>query len=167
MEIAALLLCGGAARRFGADKLLAGREPIAARAARNLIAATGRALAVIPLGRTQLRKVLEAAGCDVLETDRTDFGRRALFYDGIPIVVDENQPDDEVRGASGAVTSSIYPIKFGQAEGVMGLEHGGIDIEEIGELETKDATRWRIKWYAGLAIFSELGVARLRGITAA
>ena len=23
----------------------------------------------------------------------------------------------------------------------MGLEHGGIDIEEIGELETKDATR--------------------------
>ena len=49
----------------------------------------------------------------------------------------------------------------------MGLEHGGIDIEEIGELETKDATRWRIKWYAGLAVFSELGVARLRGITAA
>jgi hypothetical protein len=29
----------------------------------------------------------------------------------------------------------------------MGLEHGGIQIEEVGELETKDATRWRIKWY--------------------
>ena len=36
---------------------------------------------------------------------------------------------------------------FGQGVGVMGLENGGIDIEEIGELETKDATRWRIKWY--------------------
>jgi hypothetical protein len=70
-----------------------------------------------------------------------------LFYDGIPIVVDENQPDNEVRGASGAVTSSIYPIRFGQGVGVMGLEHGGIDIEEIGELETKNATRWRIKHY--------------------
>jgi hypothetical protein len=79
-------------------------------------------------------------------------------------VVDENQPDNEVQGTSGAVCSSIYPIKFGQGVGVMGLEHGGIDIEEIGELETKDATRHRIKWYASMAIFSELGVARLLGI---
>jgi molybdenum cofactor cytidylyltransferase len=77
LEIAALLLCGGAARRFGADKLLAGREPLAARAARNLICAMGRALAVIPLGRTRLRAVLEAAGCDVLETDRTESGMGA------------------------------------------------------------------------------------------
>jgi hypothetical protein len=116
--------------------------------------------------RRKLSALRRSSG-NLLEVDRTDFGRRALFYDGIPIVVDDNQPDNEVLGSSGAVTSSIYPIKFGQAEGVMGLEHGGIDIEEIGELETKDATRWRIKWYAGLAVFSELGVARLRGITAA
>ena len=83
MEIAALLLCGGAARRFGADKLLAGTEPIAARAARNLIAATGRALAVIPLGRPRLRAVLEAAGCEVLETDRTESGMGASIAAGV------------------------------------------------------------------------------------
>ena len=77
MRIASLLLCGGAARRFGADKLLAGREPIAARAARNLIAATGSALAVVPLGRPRLREVLEVAGCEVLETDRTEGGMGA------------------------------------------------------------------------------------------
>ena len=124
------------------------------------------ALLMSKRSRRKLSALRRTAG-NLLETDRTDFGRRALFYDGIPIVVDENQPDNEVRGASGAVTSSIYPIRFGQGVGVMGLEHGGIDIEEIGELETKDATRWRIKWYAGLAVFSELGVARLRGITAA
>jgi hypothetical protein len=34
----------------------------------------------------------------------------------------------------------------------------------VGELETKDATRHRIKWYARLAIFREQGVARLEGI---
>jgi HK97 family phage major capsid protein len=124
------------------------------------------ALLMSKRSRRKLSALRRASG-NLLETDRTDFGRRALFYDGIPIVVDENQPDNEVRGASGAVTTSIYPIRFGQGVGVMGLEHGGIDIEEIGELETKDATRWRIKWYAGLAVFSELGVARLRGITAA
>jgi HK97 family phage major capsid protein len=114
--------------------------------------------------RRKLSALRRAAG-NLLETDRTDFGRRALYYDGIPILVDENQPDNEVRGSSGAVCSSIYPIKFG-TEGVMGIENGGITIEEIGELETKDATRHRIKWYAGLAVFSELAVARLGGITA-
>jgi HK97 family phage major capsid protein len=124
------------------------------------------ALLMSKRSRRKLSALRRSSG-NLLEVDRTDFGRRALFYDGIPIVVDDNQPDNEVLGSSGAVTSSIYAIKFGQAEGVMGLEHGGIDIEEIGELETKDATRWRIKWYAGLAIFSELGVARVRGITAA
>ena len=124
------------------------------------------ALLMSKRSRRKLSALRRASG-NLLETDRTDFGRRAIFYDGIPIVVDDNQPDNEVRGASGAVTSSIYPIKFGQGVGVMGLEHGGIDIEEIGELETKDATRWRIKWYASIAVFSELGVARLRGITAA
>ncbi|MDQ3692892.1 MAG: phage major capsid protein, partial [Chloroflexota bacterium] len=60
---------------------------------------------------------------------------------------------------------SIYALKFGQGIGVMGLEHGGIQVETVGELETKDATRHRIKWYAGLALFSELGTARLEGIT--
>ena len=57
-------------------------------------------------------------------------------------------------------------MKFGQGAGVMGLEHGGIQVETIGELETKDATRHRIKWYASMAILSELGVARLKGINA-
>ena len=83
MEIAALLLCGGAARRFGADKLLAGAEPIAARAARNLVAAAGRALAVIPLGSPRLRSVLEGAGCEVLETDRTGGGIGASLAAGV------------------------------------------------------------------------------------
>ena len=40
----------------------------------------------------------------------------------------------------------------------------GIAVGPLGELETKDATRWRIKWYAGVAVFSMLGVARVKGI---
>lgn len=123
------------------------------------------ALLMSKRSRRKLSALRRSAG-NLLETDRTDFGRRALFYDGIPILVDENQPDNETRGSSGAVCSSIYPIKFGP-EAVMGIENGNISVEEIGELETKDATRHRIMWYAGLAVFSELAVARLGGITAA
>ena len=72
-----ILLCGGAARRFGGDKLLAGADPIAPRAARHLAAAVGRVIAVVPPGRAALSRALEAAGCHVLESDRTALGMGA------------------------------------------------------------------------------------------
>ena len=83
MAIAGILLCGGAGRRFGVDKLLAGEEPIVARAARHLKAGAGNALAVIPLKRTRLREVLEAEGCAILESDRTSEGMGASLAAGI------------------------------------------------------------------------------------
>ena len=51
--IAGILLCGGAGRRFGVNKLLAGEEPIAALSARNLKEGVGNVLAVIPLRRPE------------------------------------------------------------------------------------------------------------------
>jgi len=92
--------------------------------------ASGRHNVLVPIG---------------LETDADQFGQRALFYDGIPLVVDEFVSNTQAKGTSGNVCPSIYALKLGQGVGVMGLEHGGIQIEEIGELETKDATRHRIK----------------------
>lgn len=112
--------------------------------------------------RRQLSALRRSSGT-LLETDVDQFGQRALFYDGIPLVVDDFISDTQTQGTADNC-SSIYAIKFGQGTGVMGLEHGGIQIEPLGELETKDATRHRIKWYVGLAIFSELGVARLAGV---
>lgn len=116
--------------------------------------------------RRKLSSLRRASG-NLLETDVDQFGQRALYYDGIPVIVDDFISDAQVQGSSGSVCSSIYAVKFGQGTGVLGLEHSGIAIEPVGELETKDATRWRVKWYCGLAIFSMLGVARLKGITAA
>ncbi|HWV24095.1 MAG TPA: phage major capsid protein [Thermomicrobiales bacterium] len=94
------------------------------------------------------------------------FGQMVETYDGIPIVVDDFVPDNQTQG-SGSNLSSIYAMKFGIGTGLMGLENGGIQIERVGELETKDATRTRIKWYCGLALYSELGAAKLTGITGA
>ena len=123
------------------------------------------ALLISKRTRRKLSALRRASG-NLLETDVNAFGQRALFYDGIPLVVDEFISDTQTKGTSGAVCSSMYALKFGQGVGVMGLEHGGIQVERVGELETKDATRTRIKWYAGLAVFSELGVSRLEGILA-
>jgi hypothetical protein len=36
----------------------------------------------------------------------------------------------------------------------------------VGALETKNARRWRVRWYCGLALFSTVAVARLQGIAA-
>lgn len=79
-DIRGLLLCGGAAARFGSDKLLSvppqragdrdAPEPIAVMAARNLIAGAGNALAVIRPGARELRAILERAGCAVVESEQ-------------------------------------------------------------------------------------------------
>ncbi len=115
--------------------------------------------------RRKLSSLRRASG-NLLETGVDDFGRRALFYDGIALLADDFISDTQVQGTSGSVCSSVYALKFGQGEGALGLEHGGIQIEQVGELETKDATRWRLKWYAGLSVMSMLGVARVKGILA-
>lgn len=113
--------------------------------------------------RRKLSSLRRASG-DLLETDRNEFGLRALYYDGLPVITDDFISDSQIKGTSGATTSTIYAVKMGQGAGVVGLEHGGIQAETIGELETKDATRHRIKWYTSLAVMSELGVAKLDGI---
>ncbi|HET9650879.1 MAG TPA: nucleotidyltransferase family protein [Usitatibacter sp.] len=82
-DIRGLLLCGGAATRFGADKLLAGEKPIVVEAARRLVAGAGNALAIIPLGREALRRALEPLGCEVLETDRTASGMGGSLVAGV------------------------------------------------------------------------------------
>lgn len=101
-----------------------------------------------------------------METSLNEFGQQVETYDGIPIVVDDFVPDTQTKG-TGTNLSSIYALKFGVGSGLMGLENGGIQIERIGSLETKDATRTRVKWYAALALYSTLGAARLDAITGA
>ncbi len=113
--------------------------------------------------RRALSALRRSAG-NLLEADVDAFGRRALFYDGIPLLVDDFIRDDETYGGSGPDASVIYAVRFGP-DGVTGLEHGGVQVEPIGALESKNAMRWRIRWYCGLAVYSDLGVARLVGVT--
>jgi hypothetical protein len=37
-------------------------------------------------------------------------------------------------------------------------------VETIGSLETKDATRTRVKWYVSMALFNTIKVAKLIGV---
>ena len=85
-----MLLCGGASVRFGRDKLVEtiGGEPMAVVSARALVGAMGRVLAVTRPGRQDLRDVLEAAGCEVMETDRALDGLGSSLAAGVEASAD-------------------------------------------------------------------------------
>jgi hypothetical protein len=112
--------------------------------------------------RRKLSSLRRASG-SVLETSADAFGRRVISYDGIPVEVDDSIPDDETLGTSNDC-SSIYAVQFGFQTGVCGLDNGGIQVQPLGALETKDAWRTRIKWYCGLALFRDTALARLEGV---
>ena len=71
--------------------------------------------------------------------------------------------DDQTQGTS-TDCSTIYASQFGEGA-LCGLTSpGGLQVERVGELETKDATRTRVKWYCSLALFNSLKLARMTGI---
>lgn len=99
----------------------------------------------------------------LLETDRDELGRMVQFYDGTPIGISDFVPNDFVVGTSTDCTT-IFALQFGE-DGVAGLTSpGGLQVERVGSLETKDATRLRVKWYASLALFNTAKLAKLQGI---
>jgi len=102
-------------------------------------------------------------------------GKRQVVWNGIPILDAGSTaagvsvlPQTETQGTS-SLASSIYAVKFGQSEGdqaVTGLTNGGVQVYDLGELETKPAYRTRIEFYTGLAVFGGKAGARLTGVLA-
>ncbi len=115
--------------------------------------------------RRKLQDLMRSNGME-LESGTNQNGDPCEFYSGIPIAVDDFISDLRTLG-SGTNLSTIYAVQFGEDRGVVGLEHGGIQVERIGSLETKDATRYRIKWYCGMLVGRPLGAAKLEGINTA
>lgn len=120
---------------------------------------------VLLMSKRSRRKLsaLRRASGNLLEVGVNAFGQRALYYDGIPIEVDENIPDTETQGNT-AINSSIFAAQFGEMKKVSGLQNGMIQAVPIGNLEGKDAWRTRLKWYVSLAIFTPWSYAILRGV---
>jgi hypothetical protein len=111
-------------------------------------------------------------GVDMVREDLT--GKRVVMWNGVPVLdvgvkADGTDviPQTETQGTANGTASSIYAVRFGQGEGdqaVTGLTNGGIQVEDLGELQTKPAYRTRIEFYCGLALFGGRGAARLRGV---
>lgn len=110
----------------------------------------------------------QAGGTQPFELMLKDFGRPMLTHNGVPIIENEFIPGNVTQGTSTGNTCSIYAVRLNEDDGLHGLYAGpnaGMVVEPIGTVQNKDAWRYRVKWYAGLALKSTKSVARLVGIT--
>ena len=119
--------------------------------------------------RRKVNALVRGSG-GMMQTDRDNFGNFIEFWDGVPIGVSDWILDTHVVSGSletattGGACSTVYALQFGEG-GLCGLTAPGyIAAERVGSLETKDATRTRIKWYVALALFSAVKAAALIGV---
>ena len=112
--------------------------------------------------RRTLNSLARSAG-SFLEADRNEFGQMMQFFDGIPLGLSDHISDAQTVGTS-TDCSTIHAVQFGEG-GVAGLTApGGLEIEDVGSLELKDAKRTRVKWYVSLALFNTIKIAKLIGV---
>jgi len=99
------------------------------------------------------------------------FGRRIASWNDIQIVTTgfDNEASailafDEVgSGGSTATATSIYCLSTEPGVSAL-LQNGGIDVRDLGEIDTQPVYRTRVEWYASLALMHGKSAARLRGI---
>lgn len=103
-------------------------------------------------------------------TSRDQWGKMIEYFGTIPLVTDDHVVNTEtaVTGAFTAMTggdcTTIFILTFNTQAccGVQGSNK--VEVADLGELETKDARRYRIKWYPGIKFENLRSCAKVDGI---
>ena len=112
--------------------------------------------------RRKIAALCRAAGQNLLIGEGRA-GEVIEYYNGIPVAISDWVKDNYSVGSSNDC-SAIFAFQMGEGA-VAGLTSPEmLTIERLGSLETKDATRTRIKWYVSLADFSYVKCAMLTGV---
>jgi len=119
--------------------------------------------------RRKMNALVRTAG-GMIETNQDKWGNFIQLWDGVPIGVNDWILDTHVLSGSvetaitGGTCSTIYAVQLGEGA-LCGLTSPGyLQAEPIGSLETKDASRTRVKWYVSLALFASIKAAALIGV---
>jgi len=119
--------------------------------------------------RRKINALVRASGA-MIDSDRDQWGNFVQLWDGIPIgvsdwILDTHTVSGGVEtGTTGGDCSTIYAFQYGEWA-LCGLTSPGhLIVEPIGSMESKDATRTRVKWYVSLALFSSVKAAALIGV---
>ena len=109
-------------------------------------------------------------GASISEVVTLPSGVTVPSYRGVPIFRNDYIPLNQTQGTTtDATTIFAGTLDDGsRSQGIAGLtaaNMAGIRVVDVGESETKDEHIWRTRWYCGLALFSEKGLACASGIT--
>jgi hypothetical protein len=106
-----------------------------------------------------------------VQWEKNEFGERIAFYNDLPIlttnyddannqVIDFNEANP---GGGSSVGTSIYVVRIGD-EGVVGLQNGVMEVDDLGQIQSQPVMRTRIEWLVSLAVMSGRSAARIWGI---
>lgn len=116
-----------------------------------------------------LKGLIRAMGGNTAEHVMLEnFGRSVPAIDGTPVLFSEFIGIDKHGDVGSEIdVTSIYAVRANEVDGVHGLFVGGnagLEVKPMGDLEDKDAERYRVRWYAGLALKATHSCARLANI---
>lgn len=108
-------------------------------------------------------------GASIGDTVQLPSGDEVPAYRSIPMFRNDYVPINQTQGTETAATTIFAgTLDDGSRQhGIAGLTsemESGIRVVDVGESESKDERIWRVKWYSGLALFSEKGLACATGI---
>ncbi len=120
--------------------------------------------------RSYLALLRALGGASIGDTVELPSGEQVPAYRGVPMFRNDYIPINQTTGGNSATTTFFAgTLDDGSRQhGLSGLtaaNQSGISVVDVGESETKDERIWRVKWYSGLALFSELGLSAAAGIT--
>lgn len=109
-------------------------------------------------------------GANISEVVELPDGSQVSSYSNCPIFRNDYIPIDQTQSGGTALTTIFAGTldDGGRQHGIAGLTAAndvGINVVDVGESESKDERIWRVKWYCGLALFSEKGLAEGVAIT--
>jgi hypothetical protein len=104
--------------------------------------------------------------------EKDAFGRTVTMYNDLPIMtVDLDNAGAAILGFTEvsnnvgvtATGTSIYVLSMGDGA-ISGLQNGGVDVRDMGELQTAPVYRTRVEWYNGFAIYNGRAATRIWSI---
>ena len=109
-------------------------------------------------------------GASINEVVTLPSGTTVPGYRGVPIFRNDWLPINQTKG-SGTALTTIFAGTLDDGSRTMGLagltaaNASGINVVDVGEDPDADNHIWRVKWYSGLSLFSERGLAFADAIT--
>ncbi|NBV95433.1 MAG: hypothetical protein EBR90_01395 [Actinobacteria bacterium] len=102
---------------------------------------------------------------------KNDVGVEAPTFKGIPwYAIEEDAEGDQIlgfteqgSGGGASVCSSIYIVAF-SPEDLTGIQTGGIDVRDLGEMQTETKRLIRMDWLNNFATYNPRSFARLAGV---